>query len=79
MVKKRRSKKTDKINAEKAYQILLETMIAHPEIEPTLWASACWSSLVTGYLNSNIPYREFCEDFDSAKEHYKNRWDEGDH
>lgn len=73
-VKKRPRKKTDQENAELAYQVLLNTMQFHSEIEQTLWASACWTLLVRGYLNSGVPYEEFCEDFDSAKEHYKKRW-----
>lgn len=68
--KRRRGKKTDQTETEKAYQLLIKTMQDHPEIEKTLWAGACWTALVNGYLNSGIPVKEFIEDFDSAKEHY---------
>ena len=75
--KKRPPKKSDQKNTEKAYQILLEAMQNHPEVEPTLWAGACWTALVSGYLNCGISYKEFCEDFEEAKEHYRLRWEDG--
>lgn len=72
---RRPSKKSDQNNTEKAYQILLKAMQAHPEIEQSLWAGACWTALVNGYLKSGISYELFCEDFDGAKNHYSKWWD----
>ena len=74
----RPSKETDQEETEKAYQILNEAMLQHPEIEPSLWTGACWSALVNGYLNSQVPFKEFCIEFDCAKEFYRDRWEEQD-
>lgn len=76
MVEKRKAKKSDQVNTETAYLILLEAMRTHPEIEQTLWAGACWTALINGYLASGIPFKEFCEDFDRAKEHYAKWWND---
>jgi hypothetical protein len=75
MVRRRKEKKSDQYNTETAFQILRQAMLDHPEIEQSLWAGACWSALVNGYLLSEIPYDQFCEDFDNAKEFYKERWE----
>lgn len=75
MAKRRAHKRSDQNNTEKAYQILLKAMQDHPEIEQTLWAGACWTALINGYINSDLSYEEFKEDFDSAKEHYSKWWD----
>jgi len=69
-------KDSDQDETEKAYLILNKAMLNHPEIETSLWCGACWTALVNGYLNSGFPYKEFCEDFDNAKEFYKERWAE---
>lgn len=74
MAKIRPGKRSDQDETEKAYQILVSAMQSHPEIEQTIWAGACWTALVNGYLNSDIPYELFCHDFDSAKEHYSKWW-----
>jgi hypothetical protein len=79
MVKKRYRKKTDQSETEKAFQILLHAMQSHPEIESTLWAGACWTALVNGYLKSDIPLKEFKEDWERALKHYSKLWDENDH
>ncbi len=70
MDRKRRRKKSDQNETEQAYQVLQQAMLSHPEIEQTLWAGACWTALVTGYLNSGISWEGFCNDFENAKNHY---------
>jgi hypothetical protein len=76
MLKKRKRKKSDQCGIEKAYQLLLRTMHAHPEIEQTLWAGACWTALINGYAACGATYEEFCQDFDGAKAHYSKWWNE---
>lgn len=75
-MKRRKSKKTDQQQAQIAFEILKETMAEHTEIEPTLWASAFWSCLVDGYINSGITYEEFCNEWDILKKHYKKWFDD---
>ncbi len=74
MTKCRPSQDTDQLNTEIAYKILTAAMAAHPEIESTLWYGACWSLLINGCLRSGLTYKEFCTEFDAAKEHYKKCW-----
>ena len=69
-------KDSDQDETEKAFLILRKAMLSHPEIEQSLWVGACWSCLVNGYLQSDIPYKDFCIDFDNAKKFYKERWRE---
>ena len=69
-------KDSDQQEVEKAFQIIQETMQSHPEIEPTLWASALWSSLVVGYTKSGVSHDDFCLEWDQLKLHYKS-WFEG--
>lgn len=70
---KRKPKKDDQNNVEKAYLILLEAIGSHPEIEPALWASGCWSVLINGYLASGLELKEFEADWKGAFEFYKSR------
>lgn len=74
MAQKRKHKKTDQSELERAYQILVEAMQAHPEIEQPLWASACLTVFVFGYVNTDIPYASFCEDLDAVRAHYAKFW-----
>lgn len=75
-MEKRCSKKTDQMNIEKAFNILINAMKSDPEIEPTLWAGAVWSVLVEGYINSGMSYELFCKEWDKIKIHYKSWWNE---
>ncbi len=74
-MKKRKPKKSDQEQVEKAFDLLYNIVQENPHIEPTLWASAMWSCLVNVYINSGTPHKEFCEETEKIKEHYKNRWD----
>lgn len=78
MVEKRPGKETDQDETEKAYQILIKAMQDHPEIEKTLWAGACWTALVNGYLQCDIPLKQFRSDWKSAMDHYAKLWIEND-
>lgn len=75
MSKRRKPKKSDQNNTEKAFQILRKAILEHPEIESTLWSGANWSLLINGYINNGVSYVEFCSELDGVKEFYKNRWD----
>jgi len=74
-VSKRKPKRSDQKNTEYAYQILIKAMQEHPEIEQTLWAGACWTALVNGYLNSGVSFEEFDVDWRCAYDHYRKWWD----
>lgn len=76
MSERRDPKETDQINTEYAFQILRKAMQDHPEVEQSLWAGACWSCLVNGYINSGIPYKEFQQEMKSVAAFYKKRWEE---
>jgi hypothetical protein len=72
---KRPPKKTDQENIEIAYKLFNKLMNSHPEIEKTLWASVCWSSLVNGYKDSGSSYEEFHYEATNAINHYKTWWE----
>ena len=74
MAERRPRKSDDNEETEKAYQILLKAMLDNPQIEPTLWAGAHLSALVTGYINSGITYEEFRYEMGCVQRFYKKRW-----
>ena len=76
MRKIRPPKDTDQENVEKGFQLILNLMNEHKEIEPTLWASAVASVLATGYLDEGFSYNEFSQEIDDIKEHYKSWFEE---
>ena len=67
----RPSKESDQEVIERAFILLKDCMANHPEIEPTLWASAFWSVLVDGYAASGMSYENFTREWDELKHHYK--------
>ncbi len=74
-MEKRESKNTDQNEIQKAFDLLKQCMIDHPEIETTLWAGAVWSVLVDGYNKSGISYEQFTREWDLVKHHYKDWFD----
>ena len=70
-MERRHPKETDQNEIDKAFNLLKDCMLSHPEIEQTLWAGAFWSVLVDGYSSSGISYEEFCSSWDEVKHHYK--------
>lgn len=74
MSDRRPPQKSDQDNAEKAFQILRDCMKSHPQIEPSLWASAHFSCIATGCMNSGITYEEFSSELENVKEFYRQRW-----
>ena len=75
-MKRRRPKETDMEQVQKSFNLLMECMAEHPDIEPTLWASAFWSVLVNGYSASGMSYDQFTHEWDQVKHHYKSWFDE---
>jgi hypothetical protein len=74
-LKKRKPKKTDQEKTNEAFNLLLETMQKNDHIESSLWAGATWSCIVNGYINSDCPYEEFCEELERIKKHYEKWWE----
>ena len=66
----------DQEETEKVFKMLINFIDSYPEIEPNIWAGALWSTLVNGYLNSDLEYEEFVEDWKEAVEHYKQWFDD---
>lgn len=74
-MEKRKPKKTDQQQIEKAFNLLKNCMVDNPEIESTLWAGAFWSILVDGYSASGMSYDQFCMEWDKIKHHYQDCFD----
>ncbi len=74
-MKTRKPKKSDQNQVQKGFQLIMDMMADHPEIEPTLWAGAIWSVLVNGYNNSGMTYEQFTREWDEIKHHYKDWFD----
>jgi hypothetical protein len=74
-MKIRRGKKTDQKQTQKAYELLCQLAEDHPEIEETLWFGALFSAAAEMYIQSNLPYEEFCRSLDELKVFYKQYWE----
>lgn len=74
-MEKRPVKDTDQQDVEKCMNYLNDCMNQHSEMEPSLWASACWSLLVRGYNESGVSYAQFSAEMDCVKDHYKGWFD----
>jgi hypothetical protein len=70
-MKRRPSKKTDQEQIERGCNLLKKFIAEHPEIEPTLWAGAFCSILLSAYNASGMPYDLFVKEWDKIKHHYK--------
>ncbi len=70
-MERRPPKKTDQKQIQKGFDLIMQVMEKHPEIEPTLWAGAIWSVLVHGYNNSGMSYEQFTRAWEEVKHHYK--------
>jgi len=74
-MRKRRPKKTDQENTEKAYLLLIELAEKNPQIETSLWMGALISAFVDMHMRTKNPYQNFCLTLEQIKEHYKDWWD----
>lgn len=74
-MERRKPKKTDQQQTEKAFNILKDCMADHPEIESTLWVGAFWSILADGYSASGMSYDQFTTEWDQVKHFYKSWFD----
>lgn len=64
----------DQINTQKAYDLIVQLMSYHPEIEPTLWAGGIWSVLVSGYIQCGFSREEFIDEIARISGHYEEWW-----
>jgi hypothetical protein len=75
MKKFRPSLPYDQENAEKAYQLIMETMNLNAGIETTLWCGAVWSVLVNGYKQSGFSYEDFIKEMHTVSKYYESWWE----
>lgn len=66
---------SDQYNTQKGFELIIDLMQKHPEIEPTLWVGAIFSVLVNGYKKCGFSYEEFCNEIHEVLLHYKDQWD----
>lgn len=74
MRKCREPKKYDQEKTEKAFIMICELMEFNPQIETTLWLSASASIFSCILHNSGFNRKEFCEEIDTIKNHFKERF-----
>ncbi len=74
-LKKRKQKNNDQEKVDKAFDMIYELMSLNQSIEPTLWASAVWSTLVNGYKQSGFTYNMFQEEVKKVVVHYEEWFD----
>ncbi len=71
-MKYREKKDSDQKNIQKAYDLLLDLIMANQiDIHPTLWVGAMICALAENYKNSDVPFEYFKEDMINATYHYK--------
>lgn len=72
----RKTKITDQSEVTKACKILNDEVDKHPEIEPALWVSACFSLIATCYITNGHSYDNFCSELEGVRKCYKTWWEE---
>lgn len=75
MRKIRPAKKNDQEMAEKALSILVKLTLSYPNIEVNTWHGAMCSFMVKNYIHTGFTYKQFCEEIDVIKNHYKEWFD----
>ena len=75
-MKIREPKPNDQEQVQKALDLIKEVANLNPDIEATIWVSACYSCIVSSYINSGITYDEFIRDISNGFKIYKSWWEE---
>ena len=70
-MKERTPKLDDQDKIVEAFRLLQNLEKMNPQIEPTLWASAFASYIVSACINSGFSHPQFCIMMEQIKEHYK--------
>lgn len=71
-------KPADQEQAEKAFQLLDETLESDPSIERNIWAAAFWSILVQNYVKSGLPYDAFVNECNQMVKNYRHWFEENE-
>lgn len=71
----RKEKSSDQEMIERAVLILTDLHIKHPSFNACHWVSAFHTCTVQSYINSDLTYKEFCDDINRMKKHAKMCWD----
>ncbi len=69
-------KDDDQEQAERALIIIKKCTLMYPEIEATIWITACLSAVAASMHASDMTYEEYCGEMTSAMKHYKTWWDD---
>ena len=74
-MKKRKPKKDDQENADKACDLLTELVQLNPQFEPSIWISACLTFVARAFHSSDYTYEEFLRESERALKFYKRYWE----
>ena len=74
-MKKRIPKPDDQENASKAADLITELVRLNPQFEPSIWVSACLTSVARAFHSSDYTYEEFIRESERALKFYKRYWD----
>ena len=75
-MKIRKTKPDDQENAEKAVDLITELVKLNPQLEPSIWVSACLTSVARAFRSSDYTYEEFLRETQRALNFYKYYWEE---
>jgi hypothetical protein len=75
-MKKRKPKPDDQENADKAANLIAELVKLNPQIEPSIWVSACLTSVARAFRSSDYTYEEFIREAERALKFYKRYWEQ---
>ncbi len=71
-MRKRTPKENDQEQIDKAYEILIDTIMEHQdEIEASLWMGAMIGALAIKYEESEVPFEYFKKEMALAVENYR--------
>lgn len=73
---KRIPKSDDYEMSKKALELIAEMMKLNPQIDNTLWISACLSSVAATFHSNYYSYEIFSKEMEKATDYYKRYWSE---
>lgn len=76
MAKFREPKEDDQHKIDLCFNLIVDAVKSHPEIEGAIWVSACFSSIVQSFIDNGLSYEEYVSVMTNSIMYYKGWFDE---
>lgn len=75
-MKNRIPKEDDQEKVDVAIALLVDLSNRYPQIDTTLWVSACYTLVANAFKENDCTYEDFVSEGINAITHYRRLWDE---